>query len=125
MESIITKANVIRGFPTVIFTQAIDRSDKERSVEISRRFISISVNTSQKKVTDAIAIKVEKAGGARGEYDLKILERTVAFRVKLILAILMRKLKKLSKAYKQQLVEDKTLKLDDVEWGTFIPFKEQ
>ncbi|MGB6531261.1 MAG: hypothetical protein WBF33_24400, partial [Candidatus Nitrosopolaris sp.] len=39
-----TKANVIRGFPTVIFTQAIDRSDRERSVEISRRFISISVN---------------------------------------------------------------------------------
>src|SRR5215469_3447939 len=27
-----TKDNVIRGFPTVIFTQAIDRSDKERSV---------------------------------------------------------------------------------------------
>jgi hypothetical protein len=37
----------------------------------------------------------------------------------------MRKLKKLSKPYKQQLVEDKTLKLDDVESGVFIPFKEQ
>jgi hypothetical protein len=29
-----TKANVIRGFPTVIFTQAIDRSNKERFVEV-------------------------------------------------------------------------------------------
>jgi hypothetical protein len=37
----------------------------------------------------------------------------------------MRKLKKLSKPYKQQLMEDKILKLDDVESGTFIPFKEQ
>ena len=117
-----TKANVIRGFPTVIFTQAIDRSNKERFVEVNRRFISISVNTSQKKVTDAIAIKVEKTGGARGEYDLKILDRTAALRVKFILAILMRKLKKLSKPYN---LEDKTLKLDDVESGTFIPFKEQ
>ncbi|MGC2575546.1 MAG: hypothetical protein WA364_28910, partial [Candidatus Nitrosopolaris sp.] len=120
-----TKGNVIRGFPTVIFTQAIDRSDKERSVEISRRFISISVNTSQKKVTDAIAIKVEKAGGARGEYDLKILDRADVYRVRLILAILMCKLKKLSEPYKRQLIEDKTLKLDDIESGTFIPFKEQ
>src|SRR5215469_5709781 len=120
-----TKDNVIRGFPTVIFTQAIDRSDKERFVEVSRRFLSISVNTSQKKVIDAIAIKVEKAGGARGEYDLKILDQTATYRVKLILALLMLKLKKLSKPYKQQLVEDKTLKLDDVESGIFIPFKEQ
>ncbi|MGB6590026.1 MAG: hypothetical protein WBE68_00790 [Candidatus Nitrosopolaris sp.] len=29
------------------------------------------------------------------------------------------------KPYKRQLMEDKTLKLDDVESGTFIPFKEQ
>jgi hypothetical protein len=54
----------------IIFTQAIDRSDKERFVEVNRRFISISVNTSQKKVTDAIALKVERTGGARGEYDI-------------------------------------------------------
>jgi hypothetical protein len=120
-----TKANVIRGFPTVIFTQAIDRSDKERFVEVNRRFLSISVNTSQKKVTDAIALKVERTGGARGEYDIKVVERAAVYKVKLILAILMRKLKKLSKPYKQQLMEDKTLKLDDVESGTFIPFKEQ
>lgn len=38
--------------------------------------------------------------------------------MRLLLAILMRKLKKLSKPYKRQLVEDKTL-------TTFIPFKEQ
>jgi hypothetical protein len=120
-----TKANIIRGFPTVIFTQACDRGNKERFDEISRRFLSISVNTSQKKVTDAIALKVERAGGARGEYDIKVVEKVTIYKVKLILAILMRKLKKLSKPYKQQLVEDKTLKLDDVESGTFIPFKEQ
>jgi hypothetical protein len=120
-----TKVNVIRGFPTVIFTQACDRSDKERFVEVNRRFISISVNTSQKKVADAIALKVERTGGARGEYDMKVVEKASVYKVKLILAILMRKLKKLSKPYKQQLMEDKTLKLDDVESGTFIPFKEQ
>jgi hypothetical protein len=94
-------------------------------VEVNRRFISISVNTSQKKVTDAIALKVERTGGARGEYDIKVVERASVYKVKLILAILIRKLKKLSKPYKQQLMEDKTLKLDDVESGTFIPFKEQ
>jgi hypothetical protein len=44
--------------------------------------------------------------------------------VKLILAVLMRKLTKLSKPYKQHLIEDKTRKLDDIESGTFIPFKE-
>ena len=120
-----TKANIIRGFPGVIFTQAIDRSDKERAFEISRRFLSISVNTSQKKVTDAIAHKVERTCGARGEYDIKVVEKTAIYRVKLILEVLMRKLKILSKPYKQQLIEDKTLKLDDIESGTFIPFKEQ
>jgi hypothetical protein len=72
-----------------------------------------------------LLLKVEKAGGARGEYDIKVVEKGTIYRVRLLLAILMRKLKKLSKPYKQQLVEDKTLKLDDVESGTFIPFKEQ
>jgi hypothetical protein len=120
-----TKANVIRGFPTTIFTQACDRSNKDRFVEISRRFLSISVDTSQKKVADGIALKVERTGGARGEYDMKVVEKAAVHRVKLILTILMRKLKKLSKPYKQQLIEDKTLKLDDVDSGTFIPLKEQ
>jgi hypothetical protein len=67
-----TKINVIRGFPTVICTQASDRSNRERFVEISRRFLSISVNTSERKVIDAISLKVERAGGARGEYDVKL-----------------------------------------------------
>lgn len=36
----------------------------------------------------------------------------------------MHKLRKLSEPYKRQLVEDKTLKFEDIESGTFIPFKE-
>lgn len=70
-----TKINVIRGFPTLIYTQASDQSNRERFVEVIRRFLPISVNTSQKKVTDAIVLKVEKAGGARGEYDIKVVEK--------------------------------------------------
>lgn len=44
--------------------------------------------------------------------------------MRLILAVLMHKLRKLSEPYKRQLVEDKTLKFEDIESGTFIPFKE-
>jgi hypothetical protein len=119
-----TKVNVIRGFPTLFYSQASDRSDEKRFVEVSRRFLSISVNTSEKKVTDAIAQKVERAGGARGEYDVKIVDKAFVYRVKLILAVLMRKLKRLSRPYKLQLIEDRTLKLEDIGSGTFIPFKE-
>src|SRR5215475_11032395 len=119
-----TKVNVIRGFPTLIFAQASDNSDNERFVEVNRRYLSISVNTSEKKVFYAIALKVERAGGARGEYDLKIVGRAEIERTKIILAILMRKLEKLSRPYRQQLKEHKTLKPDDIDSGTFIPFKE-
>jgi len=45
-----TKVNVIRGFPTVIFAQASDSSNRERYAEINRRYLSVSVNTSEKKV---------------------------------------------------------------------------
>ena len=119
-----TKINVIRGFPTLIFAQASDNSDKDRHFEINRRYLSISVNTSEKKIADAVALKVEKSGGARGEYDLKVVEKSSIYRTKVILAILMRKLQKLSTPYKQQLITDNTLTLDDIESGTFIPFKE-
>jgi hypothetical protein len=37
-----TKVNVIRGFPTVIFAQASDDSDKKRFGEVSRRFRNVS-----------------------------------------------------------------------------------
>lgn len=67
---------------------------------------------------------MERAGGARGEYDLKVVDRAEVERTKIILAVLMRKLEKLSRVYKQQLLVDKTLKLDDIDSGTFIPFKE-
>ena len=119
-----TKVNVIRGFPTVIFAQASDSSNRERYAEINRRYLSVSVNTSEKKVEDAVALKVERAGGARGEYDLKIVDKAAVYRTKVILAILMRKLEKSSRPYKQQLIEDRTLKLDDIDSGIFIPFKE-
>jgi hypothetical protein len=119
-----TKVNVIRGSPTLFYTQASDHSHNRRFIEICRRRISISVDSSEKKVTDAVALKVERAGGARGEYDLKIVDKTTIYKVKLILAILMRKLRKLSRPYKEQLIRDKTLKLDEVESGTFIPFKQ-
>ena len=82
------------------------------------------MNTSEKKVTDAVSLKVERAGGARGEYDIRVVDRSRIYRTKLILAVLMRKLTKLSQPFKSQLLEDKTRKLDDVESGTFIPFKE-
>ena len=67
---------------------------------------------------------MERAGGARGEYDSKIVDRAEVERTKITLAVLLRKLEKLSRPYKQQLREDKTRKLDDIDSGTFIPFKE-
>jgi hypothetical protein len=118
------RTNVIRGFPTFIHAQASDHSEKERAVEVNRRYLAISVNTSEKKVTDAVSMKVERTGGARGEYDIKVVDRSRISRTKLILAVLMCKLTKLSIPFKNQLLEDKTRKLDDVESGTFIPFKE-
>ncbi|MGC1929303.1 MAG: hypothetical protein WA667_10045 [Candidatus Nitrosopolaris sp.] len=39
------------------------------------------------------------------------------------MVILRGKLRKLSRPFKEQLTRDKRLKLNDVESGTFIPFK--
>jgi hypothetical protein len=51
-----TKSNVLRGFPTVIFTAAIDYSKHPRWAETQRRFIITNPNMSPEKYKESIQL---------------------------------------------------------------------
>jgi hypothetical protein len=51
-----TKSNVIRGFPTVIFTAAIDYSKNPRWAETQRRFIITNPNMTPEKYKESIQL---------------------------------------------------------------------
>ena len=53
-NSIKTKSNVLKGWPAVIFAQAIDYSHYKRILEIQRRFITTNPTMSKEKYDKAI-----------------------------------------------------------------------
>lgn len=57
-----TKNNILRGFPTVIFTAAIDYSKYGRWDEIQRRFIITSPTMTSEKYKDSIHLKGARFG---------------------------------------------------------------
>jgi hypothetical protein len=57
-----TKTNVLRGWPAVIFSQAIDYSQYKRYPEIQRRFIITNPKMSAGKYSDAVKLTGDKFG---------------------------------------------------------------
>jgi hypothetical protein len=57
-----TKTNVLRGFPAIIFTAAIDYSHYKRFPEIQRRFIVVNPKMTKEKYNNAVKhISIEKS----------------------------------------------------------------
>jgi hypothetical protein len=71
-NSIKTKTNLLRGWPAVIFAQAIDYSHHRRYPEIQRRFIITNPKMSVQKYERAIDLIGEKFGLPDFAYQQKI-----------------------------------------------------
>ena len=57
-----TKTNILRGFPAIIFTAAIDYSHYKRFPEIQRRFIVVNPKMTKEKYNNAVKhITIEKS----------------------------------------------------------------
>lgn len=67
-----TKTNVLRGWPAVIFAQAIDYSHYKRYPEIQRRFIITSPKMTVDKYKEAISLIGKKYGLPDFFYQAKI-----------------------------------------------------
>jgi hypothetical protein len=57
-----TRTNILRGWPAVIFAQAIDYTHYKRYPEIQRRFIITNPKMSTEKYSGAIKLTAEKFG---------------------------------------------------------------
>lgn len=68
-----TKTNVLRGWPTVIFAQAIDYTKHPRYQEIQRRFIITNPRMDEKKYQSVVNHILEKKGSPDFVYQQKIL----------------------------------------------------
>jgi hypothetical protein len=67
-----TKSNVLRGFPTVIFTAAIDYSKYQRWQEIQRRFIVTNPKMTPEKYKESIELMGAKNGLPDFLYDATV-----------------------------------------------------
>jgi hypothetical protein len=67
-----TKTNVLRGFPTVIFTAAIDYSKYQRWPEIQRRFIVTNPKMTPEKYKESIELMGAKNGLPDFVYDATV-----------------------------------------------------
>jgi hypothetical protein len=70
-----TRTNVLRGFPAVIFAQAIDSSYHERFPEIKRRFIFVNPKMDKVKYDAAINLMCDKYGLPDFAYQAKVVSR--------------------------------------------------
>jgi hypothetical protein len=61
-NGIVTKSNVLRGWPAVIFAQAIDYSHYKRYPEIQRRFITTNPRMDTEKYKAAIDLSADTFG---------------------------------------------------------------
>jgi hypothetical protein len=67
-----TKSNILRGWPAVIFAQAIDYSHYQRYPEIQRRFIITNPKMSVKKYANAVNLICDKFGLPDFAYQAKL-----------------------------------------------------
>ncbi len=70
-----TKVNVLRGWPCVIFAQAVDYSSYSRWSEVQRRFIITNPNMDPVKYDAALDLMAEKFGSPNLVYEVKIVSR--------------------------------------------------
>lgn len=75
-NSIKTQTNVLRGFPTVIFTAAIDYSKYQRWSEIQRRFIVTNPKMTPQKYKESIELMGAKNGLPDFVYDATIVSES-------------------------------------------------
>jgi uncharacterized protein YdcH (DUF465 family) len=71
-----TKSNVLRGFPTVIFTAASDYSKYQRWPEIQRRFIVTNPKMTSKKYKESIELMGAKNGLPDFVYDATVVSES-------------------------------------------------
>jgi hypothetical protein len=71
-----TKSNVLRGFPTVIFTAAIDYSKYPRWAETQRRFIIANPNMTSAKYKESIQLMGARSALPDFVYDATIVSQT-------------------------------------------------
>ena len=67
-----TKSNIPRGWPAVIFAQAIDYSHYQRYPEIQRRFIITNPKMSREKYANAVDLICDKFGLPDFAYQAKV-----------------------------------------------------
>ena len=67
-----TKSNILRGWPAVIFAQAIDYSHYQRYPEIQRRFIITNPKMSTEKYANAVDLICDKFGLPDFAYQAKV-----------------------------------------------------
>ena len=77
-----TKTNVLRGFPTVIFTAAIDYSKHQRWPEIQRRFIVTNPKMTPEKYKESIELMGAKNGLPDFVYDATVVSEEEKNRAK-------------------------------------------
>lgn len=71
-----TRTNILRGFPAVIFAQAVDSSYHERFPEIKRRFIFVNPKMDKVKYDAAINLMCDKHSLPDCIYQLKVVSKT-------------------------------------------------
>lgn len=74
-NGISTKVNVLRGWPSVIFAQAIDYSNYKRWPEVQRRFIITNPNMDSKKYDAAINLLADRFGLPYFAYGAKVVSQ--------------------------------------------------
>jgi hypothetical protein len=67
-----TKSNILRGWPALIFAQAIDSSHHSRWPEIQRRFIITNPQQTQTKIKSAVELSSQKYGLPDALYQKRV-----------------------------------------------------
>jgi hypothetical protein len=91
-----TKTNVLRGFPTVIFTAAIDYSKYQRYSEIQRRFIVTNPKMTAQKYKESIELIGAKNGLPDFVYDATVVSESEKNQAREIIKELKEKIKHVS-----------------------------
>lgn len=92
-----TKSNVLRGWPAVIFAQAIDYSKYQRWAEVQRRFIIANPALTQDKYRKAIDLIADKYGLPDFAYQVKVVSDDDKKRAKIIIRNLQTAIRDLDK----------------------------
>jgi hypothetical protein len=107
-----TKGNVLRGWPAVIFAQAIDYSHYQRFPEIQRRFIITNPKMSVEKYKEAIGLTSLKFGVPDFVYQAEVVSDEEKDRVREII-----------ESFKDK-ISDIAAKYPPGKHNVFVPFNE-